>query len=62
MSYIVKPPLGVLPKTMHRTLRIQDICRALYEYSMFYPTEDKIDFMCEWVDELCGLLYEVKDN
>ena len=62
MDYIIKPPLGVTPKYIHDMSRIQDLCRALYEYSICYPIESKADFMCEWAVELCKLLKEFNNN
>lgn len=51
-----KPPLGVTPKKIHDTLRIQELCRALYEYSIYDREELKVELMQEWTRELDYLL------
>jgi hypothetical protein len=48
MSEFVKPPLGVMPKYIYEEKRIQDICRALYEYSLY----DAKNINTEWIVEL----------
>jgi len=49
-----KPPLGVTPKDIHDLLRVQDLCRALHEYSTY--EEVKYDSMIKWSKELVYLL------
>ena len=60
MNFVIKPPLGVMPKSIHKELRIQELCRALYEYSIYHPIESKADFMSIWAEELHELLTEFK--
>ena len=55
-----KPPLGVMPKNIYELKRVQDLCRALYEYS----TYEEIDYelMIKWSDELNDRLYGLKGD
>ena len=45
-----KPPLGVMPKDIYELKRVQDLCRALYEYSTYEETN--YELMIKWSDEL----------
>ena len=47
----IKLPLGVMPKYIYEEQRIQDICRALYEYSNYDTIKEK-QIMLEWSEEL----------
>lgn len=60
MKGYTKPPLGATPKKIHNILRIQELCRALYEYSNYEPM--KIDLMYEWNSELTYLLEEISES
>ena len=55
-----KPPLGVIPKNILELQRVQDLCRALYEYS----TYEEVDYelMIKWSDELNDRLYGLKGD
>lgn len=44
-----KPPLGVMPKDIYEYKRVQDLCRALYEYSIYGIN---YDLMLKWSKEL----------
>ena len=45
-----KPPLGVTPKNIFEFMRVQDLCRALYERSIFEEVD--YDLMTKWSEEL----------
>ena len=47
-----KSPIGVTPEYIFEVQRIQELTRALYEYSYYNPTEMKFDLMMEWTQEL----------
>jgi hypothetical protein len=55
-----KPPLGVMPKDIYELVRVQELCRALYERSTF----EEVDYnlMIKWSDELSDRLYGLKDD
>ena len=55
-----KPLLGVTPKKLHEEKRIEDLCRALYDYSMEQPTSKNIDYMHTWAEELVERLWSLK--
>jgi len=55
-----KPPLGVTPKRIHKLLRIQELSRAIHEYSIFVSENVKIDDLITWADELNEELYSYK--
>ena len=55
-----KPPLGVMPRDLYELLRIQELCRALYERSTFEEVD--YDLMTKWSDELSDRLYGLKEN
>lgn len=56
---IEKPPLGVMPRRIYEMQRIQDLCRALYDYSKF--DKFNIGLMKEWTCELIDRLYDIED-
>jgi hypothetical protein len=58
----VKPPLGVIPKEIYDIKRIQELCRALLEYSTYSTSmeEDDINYMIDWCNELCERLVDYK--
>lgn len=50
----MKPPIGVMPRKLWLETRIQDLGRAIYEY-----TQAKIyEPVNEWLEELQGLVEE----
>lgn len=52
-----KPPLGVTPKYIHDIQRIQELCRALHEYSQFDVINDlNYDIMIKWSQELFEII------
>jgi len=53
-----KPPLGVMPKDIYEFKRVQDLCRALYERSIFEEVD--YELMIKWSDELNDRLYGLK--
>jgi hypothetical protein len=55
-----KPPLGVTPKKIHELLRIQELSRAIFEYSCFEPENLKIELLTTWIEELNDRLYNYK--
>jgi hypothetical protein len=56
---IIKPPLGIMPKYIYEIKRIQDIVRALNDYTQ-YDVIDNIDIMIEWSKELTERLENLK--
>lgn len=56
----LKPTLEVMPKDIYECLRVQELCRALHEYS----NVEKIDLelMIKWSDELNDRLYGLKGD
>ena len=55
-----KPPLRVIPKNIYELQRVQDLCRALYEYSTY--EEVGYELMIKWSDELNDRLYGLKGD
>jgi len=55
-----KPPLGITPKYIFEEMRVKDICRALYDYSLRYTTLNQIEYMIKWAEELVDRLYTMK--
>jgi len=55
-----KPPLGVMPKNIYELKRVQDLCKALYERSIFEETD--YELMIKWSDELNDRLYGLKGD
>ena len=55
-----KPPLGVMPKDIYEFQRVMDLCRALYERSVFEELD--YDLMIKWSDELNDRLYGLKGD
>lgn len=55
-----KPPLGITPKYIFELQRVQELCRALYEYSHYENSIDNYEYMRKWADELLGRLNELK--
>ena len=55
-----KPPLGVIPKNIYELQRVQDLCRALYEYSTYEEVD--IELMIKWSEELNDRLYGLKGD
>ena len=55
-----KPPLGVIPKNIYELQRVQDLCRALYEYSTYVEVD--YELMIKWSDELNDRLYGLKGD
>jgi len=55
-----KPPLGVTPKQIFELQRVQELCRALYERSIF----EEVDYnlMIKWSEELNDRLYGLKGD
>lgn len=53
-----KPHLEVMPKRIYEFQRVQDLCRALYEYSVC----EKVNYelMNEWCEELNDRLFHLK--
>ena len=54
-----KPPLGVMPKYIFEEKRIQDLCRALYEYAEYKIDKQTAESMREWSIELEERLFEI---
>jgi len=55
-----KPPLGAMPKNIFELQRVQELCRALYERSIF----EEVDYnlMIKWSEELNDRLYGLKGD
>ena len=53
-----KPPIRVMPKNLYEHKRIQDLCRALYDYAYFYS--DKHSIMLEWCREIIERVENIK--
>ncbi len=51
-------PLGVIPRNIFEEQRVQELCRALYDYSRY--KELKVDLMHEWAEELVDRLFNLK--
>jgi len=60
-----KPPLGITPKNIYELQRIQDICRALQEYSYYETSINNYESMIKWsevLNERLGRLkYDLED-
>lgn len=61
MNQAIKPPLGVSPTYIYEIQRIQNICRALYEYSYFNVPDINCDSMVKWCNELEQRLNSYKE-
>lgn len=46
-----KPPIGLMPRTIHELGRIADIIEAMERYS-----KAEMPIPCEWIEELKDLL------
>ena len=61
-----KPPLGITPKHIYELQRVQDICRALHEYSRYVNSIYSCELMINWSEELnerlSHLKYDMEDN
>jgi hypothetical protein len=57
-GYIIKPPLGVMPKDIWNHSRMCDLSRAIHEY-IYEGYHDK-ECVKEWIIELYGLLNKKK--
>lgn len=57
-----KPPIGICPEYIYELTRVQDICRALYEYSRYEDSIENYNRMLEWTNELRNRLEILKDN
>ena len=55
-----KPPLGIMPKHIYELQRVQDICRALQEYSCYENSIHNYELMIEWSEELVERLSNLK--
>jgi len=55
-----KPPLGVIPKNIYELQRVQDLCRALYERSVYEEVD--YELMIKWSEELNDRLYGLKGD
>jgi len=55
-----KPPLGVILKNIYELQRVQDLCRALHEYSTYEEVD--IELMVKWSEELNDRLYGLKGD
>ena len=53
-----KPPLGVMPKNIFELKRVQDLCRALYERSIFENVD--YELMSKWCEKLNDRLFNLK--
>lgn len=53
-----KPPIGVMPKYLYEFKRIQDLCRALYEYTAY--TDCNYDLLTGWSKELTERIESLK--
>jgi len=61
-----KSPLGIMPKHIYEIQRVQDICRALQEYSCYDQSINNCELMIDWSEELNERLnhlkYDMEDN
>ena len=61
-----KPPLGITPKHIYELQRIQEITRALHEYSRYVNSIYSCELMINWSEELNERLnhlkYDMEDN
>ena len=55
-----KQPLGVTPKNIFEFMRVQDLCRALQEHSLYEDVD--LAIMIKWADELNDRLYGLKGD
>ena len=55
-----KPPLGITPKHIYELQRVQNICRALYEYSSYEQSINNYELMIKWTEELNERLSNLK--
>jgi len=55
-----KPPLGIMPKHIYELQRVQDICRALHEYSCYEQSINNYELMIKWTEELNERLSHLK--
>ena len=54
-----KPP-GITPKHIYELQRVQDICRALHEYSRYINSTYSCELMLNWSEELTERLSHLK--
>lgn len=52
-----RPPLGVMPREIWETNRIQELSRAIYMYSNYKVSP----VMLEWIEELKELVNKYKE-
>ena len=57
---INKSPLGITPKHIYELQRVQDICRALQEYSCYEVSIHNYELMIKWSEELVERLGNLK--
>jgi len=61
-----KPPLGITPKHIYELQRIQEITRALHEYSRYVNSIYSCELMLNWSEELnerlSHLKYDMENN
>jgi hypothetical protein len=57
-----KPPLGVTSKHVYEFQRVQELCRALYERSIFEAEIINYDLMFKWSQELTDRLNYLQAN
>jgi len=53
-------PLGITPKHIYELQRIQDITRALHEYSRYEQSINNYELMIKWTEELNERLSNLK--
>lgn len=51
ITKIEKPPIGLIPKGIHKDIRINDICKAIERYS-----SKKLRIPIEWIEEYNELI------
>jgi hypothetical protein len=56
-SYHPKPPLGVMPRDIYELQRVQELTRALYDYSRYEELD--LELMLKWADELDDRLFNL---
>lgn len=61
-TYLIRPPLGVTPKHIYEIQRVQELCRALNDYSHYENSIDNYESMIKWAEELNNRLFDLKLN
>lgn len=59
-SFCKKPPLGVMPEKIFELGRIQELCRALHEYTQ--QEKINLELVTIWAYELCDRLNKLKNE